>query len=85
MMMEKFEYRSLLRQSNEEQRLIFDDVMHKNEFYSNTQICLFLIGDVETDKTFTLKFIIQELIRLYNRNIFSNFKKNHDFTYAINM
>jgi hypothetical protein len=85
MMMEKFEYGSLLRQSNEEQRLIFDDVMHKNEFYSNTQICLFLIGDVETDKTFTLKFIIQELIRLYNRNIFSNFKKNYDFTYAINM
>jgi hypothetical protein len=29
MMMEKFEYRSLLRQLNEEQRLIFYDVMHK--------------------------------------------------------
>jgi hypothetical protein len=29
MMMEKLEYRSLFRQLNEEQKLIFDDVMHK--------------------------------------------------------
>jgi hypothetical protein len=29
MMMEKFEYHSLLRQLNEEKRLIFDDVMHR--------------------------------------------------------
>jgi len=29
MMMEEFEYCNLLRQLNEEQRLIFDDVMHK--------------------------------------------------------
>jgi hypothetical protein len=28
-MMEKFEYRSSLRQLNEEKRLIFDDVMHR--------------------------------------------------------
>jgi hypothetical protein len=27
--MEEFEYRSLLEQLNEEQRLIFDDVMHR--------------------------------------------------------
>jgi hypothetical protein len=30
MMMEKFEYCSLIKQLNDEQRLIFDDVMHKN-------------------------------------------------------
>jgi len=31
MMMEEFEYLGLLRQLNEEQRLIFDDVMHKKQ------------------------------------------------------
>jgi len=41
MMMENFEYRNLLRQLNEEQRLIFDDVMHKNELYLNTSIVYF--------------------------------------------
>jgi hypothetical protein len=29
MMMEEFEYHSLFRQLNKEQRLMFDDVMHK--------------------------------------------------------
>jgi hypothetical protein len=29
MMIEKFAYRNLLRQLNEEQILIFDDVMHR--------------------------------------------------------
>jgi hypothetical protein len=29
MMMEKLEYCNLLKQTNEEKRLIFDDVMHK--------------------------------------------------------
>jgi hypothetical protein len=29
MMMEEFEYRNLFKQLNEEQRLIFYDVMHK--------------------------------------------------------
>jgi hypothetical protein len=31
MMMEEFEYCGLLKQLNEEQRLIFDDVMHKKQ------------------------------------------------------
>jgi len=30
MMVEKFEYHNLLIQLNEEQRLIFDDIMHIN-------------------------------------------------------
>ncbi len=30
-MMEEFEYLGLLKQVNEEQRLIFDDVMHKKQ------------------------------------------------------
>jgi hypothetical protein len=31
MMMEEFEYCNLFKQLNEEQRLIFDDVMHRNK------------------------------------------------------
>jgi hypothetical protein len=31
MMMEEFEYHGLLIQLNEEQRLIFDDVMHRKQ------------------------------------------------------
>jgi hypothetical protein len=62
MMMEEFEYCSFSRQLNEEQRLIFDDVMHKKQLYLNTSICLFLIGGAGTRKTFTLKPIIQGLL-----------------------
>ncbi len=59
MTMEKFEYCGLLRQLNEEQRLIYD-VMHRNQFEHDTPICLFLIGDAGIGKKFTLKFIIQD-------------------------
>ncbi len=38
-------------------------------------IDLFLIGGVGTCKTFTLKFIIQELLQSYNQDIFSNLTK----------
>jgi hypothetical protein len=65
--MENFQYRSLLGQLNEEQILIFDDVMHKKQLYLDTPIWLFLIGGVKTGKTFTMKLIIQELLRLYNK------------------
>ncbi len=68
-MMEEFEYHSLLRQLNEVQRLIFDDVMYRNQLFLNTPICLFLIGGARTKKTFTVKFIIQGLLQLYNRDI----------------
>jgi hypothetical protein len=57
MMMEKFEYHSLFRQLNEEQRLIFDDIMHRKQLHFDTLICLFLIRGVGI-KIFTLKFII---------------------------
>jgi hypothetical protein len=69
MMMEEFEYCILFKQLNEEQRLIFDDIMHKKQLYLDTSICLFLTKGVGTNKTFTLKLIIQGLLRLYNRNI----------------
>jgi len=43
--------------------------MHRKQLYSNTFICLFLTGGVGTNKTFTLKPIIQQLLWLYNRNM----------------
>ena len=49
--------------------------MHRNQLYLNTPICLFLTGGVQTGKTFTLKFIIQGLLQLYNRNMSSNLTK----------
>jgi hypothetical protein len=71
MMMEDFEYPSLLKQLNEEQRLIFDDVMHRNQLYINTFICLFSTWG----KIFTLKLIIQGLLQSYNRDIYSDLIK----------
>ncbi len=43
--------------------------MHRKQLYPTTLICLFLTRGVGTGKTFTLKFIIQILLRLYNRNM----------------
>jgi hypothetical protein len=48
---------------------IFDDVMHKKQLYLDTLICLFFIKAVGSSKTLTLKFIIEGLLRLYNKNI----------------
>jgi len=62
MMIEELEYHFLLRQLNEEQKLIFDDVMHRKPLYLVTLICLFFIGGARTSKTFTLKLIIQGLL-----------------------
>ncbi len=68
-MMEEFEYRNLFKQLNEEQILIFDDVMHRNQLYPNTSICLFLIRGAGIGKKITLKLIIQGSWWLYNRDI----------------
>jgi hypothetical protein len=61
MMMENFEYCSLLRQLNEEKIFTFDDIMHKKQLYLDTFICLFLTRGVGIGITFTLKFINQRL------------------------
>jgi hypothetical protein len=58
MMMEEFEYCSLLKQLNEKQRLKFDDVMHRKQLCHDTLLCLFLRRSVGTSKTFRLKLII---------------------------
>jgi len=49
--------------------------MHKKKLYLDIMFCLFLIGDVRTNKNFTLKVIIQGLLRLYNKDISSNLTK----------
>jgi hypothetical protein len=43
--------------------------MHRKQLYHDTLICLFLTGGVGTGKTFRLKFIIQGLLWLYNRDM----------------
>jgi len=43
--------------------------MHRKQLYFNTPICLFLTKGVGIGTSFTLKFIIQGLLQLYNRNI----------------
>jgi Cdc6-like AAA superfamily ATPase len=66
MMMEKFEYRNLLKQLNNKQRFIFYDVIHlENNCTLTHQYVYFLTRGVGTGKTFTLKFVIQELYYNY--------------------
>jgi len=50
MMMEEFEYHNLRRQLNEEQILIFDDVMNRKQLYLDAPLCLFLTRVLELVK-----------------------------------
>jgi len=43
--------------------------MHRKQLYFDALICLFLTGGVGISKTFALKFIIQILLWLYNKNM----------------
>jgi hypothetical protein len=63
--------------------LIFDDVMHKKQLYPNTLICLFLTRGVGTGKTFTLKLIIQGLLRSYDRDMFFDLTKTKALLMAL--
>jgi hypothetical protein len=60
--MDESKYQSMLRQLNEEKKLIFDNIMYRKQMYHNIQIHIFLTGGVGTNKTFTLKLIIQGLL-----------------------
>jgi hypothetical protein len=53
--MDESQYRSMLRQLNEEQKLIFDDIMYKKQMYPNISIHIFFIRGVGIGKNFTLK------------------------------
>jgi hypothetical protein len=56
--------------------------MHKKQFYPDTLICLFLTRGVGTNKTFTLKLIIQGLLRLYNKDMSFDLTKTKDLFMA---
>jgi hypothetical protein len=49
--------------------------MHRKQLYLDTLICLFLTRGIRTGKTFTMKVIIQGLLRLSNRDIYSDLTK----------
>ena len=68
-------YKSLLCQSNEEQRAIFDDVMYYKNVHPNKPLHLFLTGGAGTGKIFCLKLLVQGLLRLYNKELNSNPQK----------
>jgi hypothetical protein len=68
---------------NEEQRLIFDDIMPRKQMYLDLAICLFLTKGVRIGKTFALKFIIQGL--LHNKYMFLDLTKTKVFTHDVHM
>ncbi len=68
---------------NEEQRLIFDDIMSRKQMYLDPTICLFLTKGVRIGKTFALKLIIQGL--LHNKYMFLDINKNQSFTHDVDM
>jgi len=57
-------------------------MMHKKQLYFDILICLFLTWDVETNKTFTLKYVIQKLLQLYNKNMSFDLTKTKDLFMA---
>jgi hypothetical protein len=60
--MDELECRSMLKQLNEEQILIFEYIMYRKQMYLNIPIHIFLTGGVGIGKRFTLKLIIQGLL-----------------------
>jgi hypothetical protein len=69
-MVEELEYFNLFKQLNEV--FCFFVLMMlwiKKQLYAYTFICLFLTRGVGSSKNFTLKFIIQGLLQLYNRDM----------------
>jgi hypothetical protein len=69
------EFHSLFQKLNNEQCFIFDDVMYRKKQNPNEPIHLFITGGASTNKTFTLMFLIQNLISFYNRHPRSNLLK----------
>jgi hypothetical protein len=49
--------------------------MHRKQLYPNTPICLFLKMGARTNNFFTLKLVIQGLLWLYNKDMFSSLTK----------
>jgi hypothetical protein len=55
---------------------VFDDVMFKKKQNPNEPFHLFIIGGVDTCKTFTLMLLIQALLYFYNKHTQLNLLKN---------
>jgi len=49
--------------------------MHRKQIYFNIPIHIFLTRGARIGKNFTLKLIIQRLLRIYNKNLSSNLTK----------
>jgi hypothetical protein len=63
MTMKEFQCHTLIKKLNEKK---YYDIMHRKKC---TLICQFINFWQGTSKTFTLKFIIQRLLYLYNKDI----------------
>jgi hypothetical protein len=70
------EFHSLFQKMNNEQCLIFYDVMFRKKQNLNEPFHLFVIGGVHTSKTFKLMLFIQGLLCVYNKHPQSNPAKN---------
>jgi hypothetical protein len=54
MMMNLFEYYNVIKQLNDEKRLIFDDIMYRKKSYPNSPICFLFTRGARTSKFYTL-------------------------------
>lgn len=75
--MEKIDYRTLLGQGNNEQLLFLISCIKM--LYHDLSVRWFLTGSAETNKTFTLKLIIQDLLGLWHKSTFPNFPNDKAF------
>jgi hypothetical protein len=77
MIMDESKYQNMFKQLNEEQKLMFDNIMYRKKMYSNISIHIFLTRGVGIGKTFTLKLIIQGLLQIYKDLSFNLTKIKH--------
>ncbi len=63
------EFSTNIKNLNDEQRLLIDDIVYKTNKYHSKPLCVFLIGGAWTGKFFTLMCIIQNMLRYYIKDI----------------
>jgi hypothetical protein len=59
--------------------------MYRKKVYSNVSIHIFLIGSARTSKTFTLKLIIQGLLKIYNKDLSFNLTKKKHYLWHLHV
>jgi hypothetical protein len=67
-LIENNEYHRIRHFLNQEQQTIVKDITLKKHLNMDTPLHLFLIGGARTGKTFTMKELLQILIRIYDSN-----------------